>query len=456
MYTLAKLTSIFIFCSLLTSAANATCNDTLADKLRTFEYGKVPLRTLYVRDNNNTTADGSLAHPFKNLYRAGLAGIHPGDELVIQGNVYTTWEGNTESLLVGTADHPIVLRGEPGATIHGNVDSWLHALKLSAGSQYVYIHDLNFVEGGGHTLHMNYVHNIVLEKVEVHNAREASFKLSQSDNVFVRDSEFSGGGFYPQGDPNATEVVDFVTVDNFYIVRSKIHDGRHTLLMLKGPATNGFVAWNDIYDQHGTEEPALSLGAYTGFPIIPDNATFEGSNLTAFANNIHDVSTAFTFKGCQNCAALNNNFNGHGPQLIRYLAGNAGAATGLGYSQTRDTVFRGNVVTGGDANTPMMQCQDGYLGNNNVVEKNVFFNPSGHYLWWCSSIAINSNNVFNYNPNITLDGHVTTRRYVNMTTPMPSHGIPYADRLIVDKAGACFDAPNEYKVGPYKMGGVRS
>jgi hypothetical protein len=436
-------------------ATNGQCHRELNERLRTFEYGITPLHTIYI-GNNTGMANGTREHPYPQFIPAIQAGaVTPGTEIVIIGSVVNSWNygGTYEVLLQGTAEHPIIVRGEAGAELVGSLSGWLPAIKISANSSYIVFKDLTFRDGGSHTVHINYAHHIVFDNVVIARAREAALKVSQSDNIFIRYSDISGGGHHPDGNPVSTETIDFVTVHNFYIVKSKIHDGSNTLVMLKGPAENGLVAWNDIYDQHNTEEAALSMGAYTGNPIMPTGVTYEGHYLTAFANNIHNVATAITFKGCHNCSVLNNSISGDGTaQLIRYLSGNAGPGTGLTYSQTQDTILESNIliVANSSPTMPVMQCEDGHVGANNIIRKNLFYKPDGTYLWWCNSIPNENTNVFNFNPQLQQSGLAGAARVANMHVPSEfGRDIAFSEWLLEDKAGACYDEVPRKNVGAF-------
>ncbi len=482
----AKLMLVLVLSVILQPTAQAArCDDYISHVLRTFDYGKNPTGpTIYVRRNSepNSQHDGSFQHPYNNIQEAAPHAV-PGSEIIIVGPTDSSYG---EVLLQGTADEPIWIRGQTnsrgeGGKISGSASQGISPLKLQAESQYVVMDDFEVVVGGeGHALHMAFVHHIVMRRLKVGYAREAALKVSQSEHIYVEDGEYWGAGELPWGNPVSSQVIDFVRVRFFHIVRNFIHTGPHTLVMLKGGSEDGFVGWNKIgsmteFPWGGySQEPAIGLGQSTGsniyncenlqLPCIPDPSflDYEGKRLTAAYNYIYDTGTPFAFKGCHNCAAVHNTMVGiapdgsSGPQIVRFLTGTAGSNSGMPFAQTKNSLFMGNIVLGGGEWEPIVQCEEGMnsgipaLGAGNRITDNLFFDYTNSYTWWCGGIQNDPSNIMGIDPGLDGEGIPSNVGAVSHEGPASFAGIYMGRVLVKDLAGQCQSvAPQD--IGAYRV-----
>jgi hypothetical protein len=347
---------------------------------------------------------------------------------------------NPEIQLVGTADQPIWISGTPQAVVRGNIAGWTAALKLHASS-YVIIEDLEFADGGNHVLHFDFSNHLLFRNLHIHNAREACLKGSQSSFVYVEDSELNGAATIPNGDLLAAQVLDYVGVNTGHILRSKFHDGIHALIMLKGGTSDLLFAFNELFDQHDTDEAALYIGQWTAPQSFqPLTANYEVIRVVAFANYIHDVAVGLAFKGAYDSAALHNTIaNVHGPQLVRFLDGSAGQQSGITQSFPHNSRFAGNIIVGGDADDASMQGTNN-AGLNNLADHNVWFKPP-LLNWWSDIAQETTYSTYDQNPGLNSSGIATNTSLVQGKGPTDLDTIPFHQYFIRDFAGNCASVP---------------
>ncbi len=404
-----------------------------------------------------------MERPFSDLRIAQERGaLRAGVRVLIEGVVHQPY---VEIFAAGTAERPIwisgaeAIRGRPAGTLRGNREAWISPLKLAPGSHHVVIENLTLeLGGGGHVLHMAYVHDIVLRNLVLRDARGAALKVSQASRIHVEGIDASGGGLIPDGNPLSAQVIDFVGVEDFRIIHSRIGLGRHSLIMLKGASRRGLIAWNHIYGQLPSawggpnEEPAVALGQYTApniFDLWAPEENYEARELVFAFNRVYDVGTALALRGCQNCHAIQNTLEagGAGPveQVLRILEGSVGTQSGVSYSETGGSRIAGNIVTtdgaagGGNGYQALLQCSAEGLGAGNQVRGNLIYDASGANLWWCDGLS-SLGNIWNVDPLLDASGRSSRPSRIAGRGLASLAGVPFERSLLHDLDGKCLSA----------------
>ncbi|HZF50997.1 MAG TPA: hypothetical protein VE093_20195 [Polyangiaceae bacterium] len=392
--------------------------------LPTFADGKTPSSTLYVAAGAPAGGDGSQGKPFAALSDA-LKVVTPGAEVRVSGELtgltYTTGVKGTEAA-------PIWITGEPGAKIG--------PLTLE-GASYVIAQDLELSQSDGHVLHFFFADHLLFRRLRIHDAGQGCIKGSQTTFAYVEDSELWAAG-KQVGHP----IIDFVGVNTGHIVRSSFHEGPGVMIMLKGGTSDMLFAWNEVYNQTSPGN-ALALGQSTG-PMYfqPKDAAFEGLRIVAFANLLHDlVGAPVAFEGCKDCAALHNTiWNTTGAQLVRFLPGAAGEASGLFESKPEGCRFTGNIVVGGQESGASLNADPESHGPGNSLDYNVFLKP-GSLNWWGDLEQDMVHSTYDQDPQLSPEGVPSNTALVEGKGPPDIGDLPFASSFVRDAKGACIKLP---------------
>jgi hypothetical protein len=395
-----------------------------APALPTFADGKKPTGTLYVTAGAPAGGDGSQAKPFGALSDA-LKVVTPGIEVRVSGELtgltYTSGVKGTEAA-------PIWITGEPGAKIG--------PLTLESAS-YVIAQDLELSQSDSHVLHFFFADHLLFRRLKIHDAGLGCIKGSQTSFAYVEDSEL-----WAAGKQSGHPIIDFVGVNTGHIIRSSFHEGPGVMIMLKGGTSDMLFAWNEVYNQTSPGN-ALALGQSTG-PMYfqPIDSAFEGLRIIAFGNLLHDlVGAPVAFEGCKDCAALHNTlWKTTGAQLVRFLPGAAGEASGVSESKPEGCRFAGNIVVGGQENGASLNADPQNHGPGNVVDYNVFLKP-GSLNWWGDIPQDMVHSTYDKDPQLSAEGVPAAIELVDGKGPPDIGALPFADAFVRDAKGACLSLP---------------
>jgi hypothetical protein len=352
--------------------------------------------------------------------------VTPGTEVRVSGELtgftYTTGVKGTESA-------PIWITGEPGAKIG--------PLTLESAS-YVIAQDLELSQSpDGHVLHFFSADHLLFRRLKIHAAGLGCIKGSQTSFAYVEDSDL-----WAAGQKSAHPVIDFVGVNTGHIVRSAFHEGPGVMIMLKGGTSDMLFAWNEVYNQTSPGN-ALALGQSTG-PMYfqPIDSAFEGLRIIAFGNLLHDlVGAPVAFEGCKDCAALHNTiWSTTGAQLVRFLPGAAGEASGVAESKPEGCRFAGNIVVGGQESGASLNADPQNHGPGNVVDYNVFLKP-GSLNWWGDIPQDMVYSTYDKDPQLSAEGVPSNTGLVDGKGPPDIGGLPFANTFVRDAKGACISLP---------------
>lgn len=398
----------------------------------TFADGVSTSRTIFVRGGAAPGGDGTEASPFANLWEAEPE-MTPGTLVSIGGDVL----GQPDLLEIeGTAEAPIVLRGEPGAHLIGSLAEGTPALWLTA-SRYVVVEDLELVQSGGHVLHFFYTDHMMFRRLVVHDAGLGAIKASQSSDVYMEDVDA-----FDAGKAGGHPVIDYVGVNGGHIIGSSFHQGPGVVVMLKGGTSDLLFAWNDVYDQTGVGN-VVTLGQSTGPEFFqPADAAFEGLRIVAFANRVHDADgSPFAFEGCKDCAFVHNvAWNVRGNQLVRFLPGAAGINSGLARSVPEGCRFTGNIVVGGQEAGATLNADAENTGPGNIIDHNVFLKP-GAVNWYGVVDRDLATNTFDQDPALDVDGRPGNVALVDSAGGADLAPLPFSTTFARDYEGNCAAVP---------------
>lgn len=271
---------------------------------------------LYVSlSGNDTTGDGTLAHPYRTLSHAVQA-VSADETIVVRGGTYL--EAGEVRIRV------------PGVTIRSFPGEWAVIDRRGAASDdsgvyfYVGADDgvLTCLEviGGFYAVSTETkwdwgdpndragTSRIRIENTRLHGSRYDVIKIKpNSDDIVIRHNEiFDSGAGLPFGDCNA-EGIDNVNGDRTLVAYNHIHDICSTGVYLKGGATDGIIEYNLI--EH-TGFAGVLLGFDTSpeyFDLAANPEYYENIRGIARYNLIRDAGGAGVgFYAAQDAQAYNN------------------------------------------------------------------------------------------------------------------------------------------------------
>jgi hypothetical protein len=278
--------------------------------------------------------------------RAAIGALQPGDELVLQGGVYT-FDSRFNITVVGEPDQPIVIRGKDGesAIIHMNTGSQ-NILEVQ-GSAHLVIRDLTF-RGGSHGIRLMGSNFITIEGCEIHDTGDVAISANSGGTYeglvirgnHIHDTNGTGEGMYLGCNNDACRVM------------------------------NSLVEYNYI---HHTNGPTVEQG--DGIELK------EGSAGNIIRHNvIHDTN----YPGILTYSAV-----GNGPPNI--IEGNLIWNTNdYGIQSAADSIIRNNIVLGSPI--ALQAHQAGSPSNQVVVHNTVIVNGDGILVRNVSGPVVVANN----------------------------------------------------------------
>ncbi len=188
----------------------------------------------------------------------------------------------------GSADAPIIFQAADGPGT-ATLDGGMNIFDVS----YLYLIDLSFPAGGGHpaatdtVVHVERGDHILIRRSTLTGDRgeaagmKESLKVNQSRNIYVEDSDISGGWDNP---------LDWVGVQYGHIVANRVHHGGDWCAYVKGGSAHVRVEANELSDC-GTG--GFTAGQGTGFEYMQAPWLHYEAYGVEFVNNVvHDVEGA--------------------------------------------------------------------------------------------------------------------------------------------------------------------
>lgn len=310
------------------------------------------------------TADVIEVTPTGDL-RAAIAGLRPGDELVVRGGTYTM-SSRFGVTIVGTAAQPIVIRaadGEQPVIVRPNADQNIWDLERA---EHVTIRGLSF-RGGSAGLRISAADHLTIERCEI--AETADVALRANDGgvtyraLLIRDNHIhdtggTGEGMYLGCNNDGCRVVDSVIERNYIhhtnaadvtqgdgielkegsagnIIRDNvIHDTHYPCILVYATAGNGppnVIERNAMWGcgDHAIQAAAdavirnnLILGSVANGIAMQPHQAGTPQNLTVVHNTVlHATNDAIRVSGMTGSVVIANN-------ALYAQAGNAIAASG--------------------------------------------------------------------------------------------------------------------------------
>lgn len=269
----------------------------------------------------------------------------------------------------GTAQKPIMIEAADGrgtVTIEGG----MNILDV----RYLYLTGLRFTAGGAAPavtdtiVHGEKVDHLLIRQSDLIGDRgpeanmKEGLKVNQSTNVFVEDSDISGGWDNP---------VDYVAVQNGHVIANTIHDGGDWCMYVKGGSANIVVDANDL-SRCGTG--GFTAGQGTGFEwMTAPYLTYEAMGVEFTNNVVHDVEGAgFGTNGGFNIVFAYNTVYRAGTRshLIEVLHGNRNCDGEI-------TICRANNAAGGWGPNGAGEDTQFIPSRHISIVNNVLVNPRG-------------------------------------------------------------------------------
>jgi len=269
----------------------------------------------------------------------------------------------------GTRQKPIMIEAADGrgtVTIEGG----MNVLDVS----YLYLTGLRFTAGGAApavtdtVVHGEKIDHLLIRQSDLIGDRgpeanmKEGLKVNQSRNVFVEDSDISGGWDNP---------VDYVAVQQGHAIANKIHDGGDWCMYVKGGSANIVVDANELA---GCGTGGFTAGQGTGFEwMTAPYLTYEAMGIEFTNNVIHDVEGAgFGTNGGFNVLfAYNTVFRaGTRSHLVEVLHGNRNCDGEI-------AICRANNAAGGWGPNGAGEDTQFIPSRHVSIMNNIFVNPPG-------------------------------------------------------------------------------
>lgn len=325
------------------SDASDTAPDTMSDTSAStcalpaaFDRDPVYSVELWVSPDGDDANAGTRDAPFATLEHATSSAV-PGTRIHLMAGVHPG--GTYSDNLQGTADAPIAIVGEDGASIEGgNL-----GIQLSDPT-YVTLENLtirnaarnglNIDDGGSYDTP---AHHIVLRNVTVENIGDGGnqdcIKLSGVDDFWVLDSDVSrctGQG------------IDMVGCHDGVISGNHIHDKPGAGVQAKGGTADILIHGNHFADVTGR---GVNAGGSTGLDYFrPQDAPFEGARIQVIANIFERVGAVsgapMAYVGCDACVFAHNTVIEPKTWVARILQ----ESTDARFVPSRDGLFINNIV----------------------------------------------------------------------------------------------------------------
>ncbi len=302
-------------------AAGAAEPGSAAADAGTFADGRTPERILHIDPQAAAGGDGSAARPFQTIAQASAQAV-PGTALRLAPGEHRG--GNAVADLVGSAEHPIWIGGEPGAA-------------------------KPIVRGGTEGLHLSRVRFVVVHDLEIAGAAENGINCDDGGDYAGEPTSqvvFRDLAIHDIGDTGIQNGLKLSGVRDFQVLRCVIarcgadgsgidHVGCHrgriagcTLgplgasgIQVKGGSADIVIAGNRL---SACGRRALNLGGNTGAaffrpPLSTTAANAEARRIRAEANVIIGAEAAVAFVGALDCALVNNTIVDPGIWCVRIL-----------------------------------------------------------------------------------------------------------------------------------------
>ena len=331
-----------------------------------FDDGKAPGQIRHVAVSGDDVAgDGSAAGPFRTLARAAR-NVSPGTAIYLHTGTYPG--GVLLSDIRGTGDAPIWIGGAPGerAAIEGGGDA-LHFVR----PRYLVLQDLDIRNARGNGINIDdgdEVGNaeaarfVVLQRLSVSNTGiqpagiADCLKLAGVNDVAVLQSTFGRCGNGPE---SGAVGVAGVGVHRAAIAFNRFTENGYGAVQFKGGSDEVDVVGNVIRDAGSR---GVNMGGSTGPqffrpPLGTGRANYEAARIRVRANAFVGGEAAAAFTGCVDCEFTHNTVVNPSKWALRILqetvSGGGYAFAPSSNGRISDNVFyfrRAELNTGEDVN----------------------------------------------------------------------------------------------------------
>lgn len=279
--------------------------------------GFTPRRELYMRPDGDDAASGTSWDHAKRTLGAINAVLQPGDKVNIGPGTYATC-GDPAGVITAraTAGAPIwlVSSGGRGAAVFdcSNQGGGIEFRRAAyAALDGVVVQNVN-----AHGIHIDsdptpwpdlsqLSDHILIIRTRVDHVQWGNLKVQQSSNIDVIDSDMN----YANEGAHGQEIIDYVGVVGGNIIGNRLayNSGYEYAIQIKGGSSDVLVDGNFIHNVR----QAIILGGYSGKlqdidPYYPPGVDHEAYRLKAVNNVIWNVVTGMIFRGCLDCAMINN------------------------------------------------------------------------------------------------------------------------------------------------------
>lgn len=263
-------------------------------------------RELFVdRARGDDEAEGSRAHPWRTLSRAGQ-GREAGDRVHVLAGTY--FECLRIENARGSATNPIAFVGEGEVRIH-----CMNGEALS-GSGLAYVTIERFIvlssSDGSNAIHIDEgSHHVVIRRNEVAGVGRAGdcVKVNASDDVWVLDNDLHNADTAT----GSAQGIDLVGVHRALVARNHVHDIRDSQgIFAKGGSSDVVIERNLIerLASEGGDAIGIVVGGVTDREFFsPPDAPYEATRVIARNNVVIGADGAgIGAQGCHQCAILGN------------------------------------------------------------------------------------------------------------------------------------------------------
>ncbi|MFN2428094.1 MAG: DUF4215 domain-containing protein [Candidatus Binatia bacterium] len=265
----------------------------------------------------------------------------------------------------GTFANPVVIESAdgPGAAL-------LPSLNIF-DCRYLYLDGLHVSAGGGDVLHCEQCDHFLVHEVTVRGTAAAAMavqetiKINQSQNVYIEDSDVSGGW---------DNAIDYVGVQYGHLQGNVIHDAGDWCLYTKGGSAYLRIEGNELYD---CGNGGYTAGQGTGFEFMTSPwLHYEAYDIRFVNNVIHDTDGAgMGVNGGYNILLAYNTMlrTGSISHILELVFGLRGCDGNTAACNARLSAGGWGTAGGGEEPIP----------NRNVfVYQNVWYNPAPFSSQW--------------------------------------------------------------------------
>ncbi len=191
-----------------------------------------------------------------------VAGLQPGDELVLQGGTYMLPTSLFTITLVGTAQLPIVIRAKDGEIpIITRPDANQNTINVD-DSSYLTLRGLE-VMGGSHGIRTRNATFVTIEDCHIHDTGDVAISANATGNTYeglrllrnhIHDTSGTGEGMYLGCNNNGCQMFDSLIEGNYIHHTNGVNVSQGDGIEIKEGSYNNIVRDNVIHD--------------TGYPCI--------------------------------------------------------------------------------------------------------------------------------------------------------------------------------------------